>query len=392
RELRPERNRQRRQPPRLEPTQEVGQTPAEPGAQAEQDRRPHEGWMLLGQPRRSRPPRPLVSVLGADDASTDGVEATSTRASGRPRQALRSRGRRTRRSGPRVGRLAAPAQRLPQPAAPRVIVRLEKPRPRRTRPMPFKVVATPFRRGAPATYQYERESLDPIGAEITVVQADTDDARLAQARDADAVIVGGRRLTGDLIRGREKCKVFASGAVGVDTIDVDAATEKGIVVCNCPDVFIEEVAVHAMMLILGLAKKVVPLDRAVREGRWGEARQYMKPMPRVVGDTLGLVAFGNIARLVARKAKGFDMHVLAWDPFVPDEVFAQHGVERVADLKDVFRRSDYVSAHLPLNPQTRGLLTYEYFSVMKPTAYFVNTGRGQTQVDADLIRAMNEGK
>jgi D-3-phosphoglycerate dehydrogenase len=258
--------------------------------------------------------------------------------------------------------------------------------------MPFKVVATPFRRGAPATYQYERESLDPIGAEITVVQADTDAAWLAQARDADAVIVGGRRLTGDLIRGLEKCKVFASGAVGVDTIDVDAATEKGIVVCNCPDVFIEEVAVHAMMLILGLAKKVVPLDRAVREGRWGEARQYMKPMPRVVGDTLGLVAFGNIARLVARKAKGFDMRVLAWDPFVPDEVFAQHGVERVADLKDVFRRSDYVSAHLPLNPQTRGLLTYEYFSLMKPTAYFVNTGRGQTQVDADLIRAMNEGK
>jgi D-3-phosphoglycerate dehydrogenase len=258
--------------------------------------------------------------------------------------------------------------------------------------LPFKVVATPFRRGVRTDYPHERESLDPIGAQITVVEAETDEEWLAQARDADAVIVGGRRLTADVINGLEKCRVFASGAVGVDTIDVDAATAKGIVICNCPDVFIEEVAVHAMMLLLGLAKKVIPLDRAVREGRWGEGRKYMKPMPRVVGDTLGLVAFGNIPRLVAKKAKGFDMRVLAWDPFVPAEVFKQHGVEQVTDLKDLFRRSDFVSAHLPYNPQTKGVLNYDLFSVMKPTAYFINTGRGQTQVDADLVRALNEGK
>ena len=118
----------------------------------------------------------------------------------------------------------------------------------------------------------------------------------------------------------------------------------------------------------------------------------MKPMPRVVGDTLGLVAFGNIARLVARKAKGFDMKVLAWDPFVPDEVFKQHGVERVTDLKELFRRSDFVSAHLPLNKDTRGILNYELFSAMKPTAYFINTGRGPVHNEADLIRALDEGK
>src|SRR5215510_8689775 len=176
--------------------------------------------------------------------------------------------------------------------------------------MAFKVVATPFGRRGATGYPHEHEALRPLGIEITTVEASTDDEWIAQARDADAVIVGGRRLTANLINRLEKCKVFASGAVGTDTIDLDAATEQGIVVCNCPDVFIEEVAVHAMMLLLGLAKKVVPLDRAVREGR-----QYMKPMPRVVGDTLGLVAFGNIARLVAKKAKGFDMNVLAWDPF-----------------------------------------------------------------------------
>src|SRR5262245_9327606 len=182
--------------------------------------------------------------------------------------------------------------------------------------MAFKVVATPFRRGQRTNYPHEHEALRPLGVEITTVEAATDEEWIAQAKDADAVIVGGRRLTADLIDRLERCRVFASGAVGTDTIDLDAATEKGIVVCNCPDVFIEEVAVHAMMLLLGLAKKVVPLDRAVREGRWADGRRHMKPMPRVVGDTLGLVAFGNIARLVARKAKGFDMTVLAWDPFV----------------------------------------------------------------------------
>ncbi|MBM4409629.1 MAG: C-terminal binding protein [Chloroflexi bacterium] len=258
--------------------------------------------------------------------------------------------------------------------------------------MPFKVVATPFRRGMQTTHPHEHEALRPLGIEIQSIDAASDEEWIAQAKDADAVIMGGRRMHGDLIRQLEKCKVFASGAVGTDTIDLDAATEKGIVVCNCPDVFIEEVAVHAMMLLLSLAKKTVVLDRAVREGRWGEGRQYMKPMPRVVGDTLGLVAFGNIPRLVAKKAKGFDMKVLAWDPFVAPEVFGQHGVERVTDLKELFKRSDFVSAHLPSNPQTNGVLNYKLFSVMKPTAYFINTGRGQTQVDADLVRALNEGK
>jgi D-3-phosphoglycerate dehydrogenase len=118
----------------------------------------------------------------------------------------------------------------------------------------------------------------------------------------------------------------------------------------------------------------------------------MKPMPRVIGDTLGLVPFGNIPRLVAKKAKGFDMRVIAWDPYVDDSVFKQHGVERVADLKELFRQSDFVSSHLPLSKDTRGMINYELFSAMKPSGYFINTGRGPTHNEADLIRALQEGK
>jgi len=146
------------------------------------------------------------------------------------------------------------------------------------------------------------------------------------------------------------------------------------------------------MLLLCCAKKTIPLDRIVREGRWQEARRFMSPMPKLTGNVLGLVAFGNIPRKVAVRAKAFDMQVIAWDPFVADDAFSTYGVERVSDLADVFARADFVSAHLPLNKDTRGLLNYALFSRMQPSAYFINTGRGPTHVEADLIRALNEKK
>ena len=255
----------------------------------------------------------------------------------------------------------------------------------------FKIVTTGFG-GRPVDTRYEDEALEPLGARVQVVEAATEDEYIEQIRDADAVIVGRFALNARVIGALERCRVIAAGGIGVDRIDLDAATAKGIVVTNVPDVFTEEVAVHAFMLLLCCAKKTIPLDRCVRENRWREARRYMSPMPRVVGETLGLVPFGNIPRLVAKKAKGFDMKVIAWDPYVPDEVFEQHGVERVTDLIEIFRRSDYVSAHLPLNPGTRGLIDYTCFSAMKPTAYFINTGRGPTHNEADLIRALREKK
>jgi len=258
--------------------------------------------------------------------------------------------------------------------------------------MAFKVVATPFGGRGGGDYPHEHQALRPLGITIETASADSPDAYLASIRDADAVIAGGMLLSEEIISRLDRCKVIANGGVGVDRVDLDAATEKGIVVTNVPDVFTEEVAVHAFMLLLCCAKKTIPLDRAVRENRWGEARSYLNPMPRVVGNTLGLVAFGNIPRLVAKKAKGFDMQVIAWDPFVPEEAFSAAGVERVTDLAEICKRSDFVSAHLPLNNATRGLLNYELFSQMKPTGYFINTGRGPTHNEADLIRALQEKK
>ncbi|HYW88087.1 MAG TPA: C-terminal binding protein [Chloroflexota bacterium] len=258
--------------------------------------------------------------------------------------------------------------------------------------MGYSVIATAFPGRVDNSYPYEHEALRPLGITVTTVDADSDSAYVAQIKDADAIIVGSRALNADIISQLNACKVIANGGIGVDRVDLDAATAKGIVVTNVPDVFVDEVANHAMMLLLCLAKKTVPLDRCVRENRWRQARQYLAPMPKLTNQVLGLVAFGNIPRKVAPRARGFDMHVLAWDPFVSDETFAQHGVERVNDLLELFGRSDFVSAHLPLNKDTHGLLDYALFSVMKPTAYFINTGRGPTHVESDLIRALNEKK
>ncbi|MGI9146750.1 MAG: C-terminal binding protein [Chloroflexota bacterium] len=256
--------------------------------------------------------------------------------------------------------------------------------------MAFKVVATPFGRRVETEYPYEHEALRPLGISIATANNDSEASYVADVKDADAIMAGGRMLSASIMTQLERCKVIANGGVGVDRVDLDAATAAGIVVTNVPDVFIDEVANHAMMLLLCLTKKTIPLDRAVRENRWGESRTYMSPMPKLTGEVLGLVAFGNIPRKVAARAKGFDMRVIAWDPFVGDEVFEQHGVERVANLADLFGRVDFVSSHLPLNKDTRGLLNYALFSSMKPTAYFINTGRGPTHVEADLIRALNE--
>src|SRR6202165_234241 len=256
----------------------------------------------------------------------------------------------------------------------------------------FKVVATPFGRRVETEYPYEHEALSPLGITIATAENDSEASYVASVKDADAIMAGGRMMSASIISQLERCKVISPGGVGVDSVDLDAATAAGIVVTNVPDVFIDEVANHAMMLLLCLTKKTIPLDRAVREGRWGDSRRYMSPMPKLTDQTLGLVAFGNIPRKVAARAKGFDMQVIAWDPFVSDDVFERYGVERAANLADLFRRVDFVSSHLPLTKDTRGLLNYSLFSSMNPTAYFINTGRGPTHVEADLIRALNEKK
>jgi D-3-phosphoglycerate dehydrogenase len=239
-------------------------------------------------------------------------------------------------------------------------------------------------------YKLEMEALAPLDAEIVEIAAGTDAEFVSAARQADALYAKGRRITRQIIDGLERCRVIALGSVGVDSVDVAAATARGIPVTNVPDTFIEEVADHTMMLILATYRRVVTMDRFVRDGRWTEGRPLLSQYPRLMGQTLGFIAFGHVARAVATRARGFGLHLLAYDPYVEELIMPRYGVEPVA-LTELLQRSDIVSMHAPSTPEAHHLLTEHHFRSMKPEAIFINTGRGPTVDEPALIRALQEG-
>jgi D-3-phosphoglycerate dehydrogenase len=241
-----------------------------------------------------------------------------------------------------------------------------------------------------AGYEYEMEALKPLDAEIVEIAAKGEDEFVAAARDADALYAKGRPITKKIIDGLERCRIIALGSVGVDSVDVAAATARGIPVTNVPDTFIEEVADHAMTLILSTFRRLVEQDRMVREGRWKEGRPQLLKIPRLMGLTLGFVAFGHVARAVALRARPFGVRMLAYDPFVEELVMSQYGVEP-ASLPEVLQASDIITNHLPSTPEAFHLLREEHFRQMKPTAIFVNTGRGATVDEPALIKALEQG-
>jgi D-3-phosphoglycerate dehydrogenase len=184
--------------------------------------------------------------------------------------------------------------------------------------------------------------------------------------------------------------VISLGSVGVDSVDVAAATARGIPVTNVPDTFIEEVADHAMTLILATYRRLVVQDRMARDGRWREARPILYQFPRLMGQTLGFIAFGHVARAVAKRAAPFGLRLLAYDPFVEELVMSEHGV-LPCSLEEVLAQSDIISMHAPATVEAQRMLREEHFRAMKKTALFINTGRGPTVDESALIKALQQG-
>jgi D-3-phosphoglycerate dehydrogenase / 2-oxoglutarate reductase len=239
-------------------------------------------------------------------------------------------------------------------------------------------------------YGYEMEALQPIDAEIFEIPAGSEEDFVAAAREADALYAKGRPITKRMIDGLQRCKIIALGSVGVDSVDVAAATARGIPVTNCPDTFIEEVADHAMTLILATHRRLTVQDRLVREGRWAEGRPMLLQFPRLRGMTLGLIAFGHVARAVAERAKPFGLNVIAYDPYIEEIVMVERGVEPVS-LSELLARADIVSMHSPATESANRMIREEHFRQMKKSAIYVSTGRGPTTDEAALIKALDEG-
>jgi D-3-phosphoglycerate dehydrogenase len=203
------------------------------------------------------------------------------------------------------------------------------------------------------------------------------------------MIVGMARIDKKIIDTLERCKVIVRQGVGYDNIDVSAATARGIMVVNLPDVFTEEVSDHAVAFILMIARRVLHGQQAVREGKWGPTAIDFNAFKRFNELTLGLYGFGRIARGVVEKARVFKMTFLAFDPFVTKEAMTSSGVEKV-EMKELLTRSDYISIHSPLTKETEHAFGIEEFRAMKRTAWVINTSRGPVIREEDLIKALDE--
>jgi D-3-phosphoglycerate dehydrogenase len=239
-------------------------------------------------------------------------------------------------------------------------------------------------------YALELEGLGRV-ADIVEIRADTPAEFAAGVRDVDAIITSwGLRIDDQVIDAMKQCVVIGVGSVGVDMVDVEAATAAGIVVTNVPDVFIEEVADYAMMLLLNVSRLTPTMVQMARDGRWYQARPLLSRIPRVMGQTLGLFAFGNVARCTARRAKAFGMHVIAYDPYVSELEMSALGVEPVT-FAELLARSDYLSIHAPHNEETEHAIDAAALAQMKPTAIVVNTARGPIIDEKALIEALRNG-
>jgi D-3-phosphoglycerate dehydrogenase / 2-oxoglutarate reductase len=252
--------------------------------------------------------------------------------------------------------------------------------------MPYKVVITDYDYG---DLEVERSILTPIGAEIVGLQAKSEDDLLAEVRDCDAVMNQYARVGARAIAAMKRCRVVARYGVGVDIVDVDAATARGILVTNVRDYCTEEVADHAISLWLALARKLFQYDRATHQGIW--RWQSGQPVHRLRGRQMGIVSFGKIGQAIAERAKAFGVRVAVFDPYQPDDLIAAHGALRLSK-EELLASSDYLMMQVPMTAETRHFLGPEEFALMRPGAMVINTGRGPTIDNAALYDALVSGR
>ncbi|MDI9597496.1 MAG: C-terminal binding protein [Atribacterota bacterium] len=248
----------------------------------------------------------------------------------------------------------------------------------------FKVVITDHDYGS---FEPEKEELNKIGAEVVTGQCKTEDEVIEIAKDADGLLVEYANITRRVIESLKKCKVIARYGIGVDNIDIEAATEYGIIIINVPKYCIDEVSDHTVALMLSCVRKIVLFNNAVKKGIWDF--KIAKPIFRLKNMKLGLVGYGSIARMFSEKAKTFGLKVIAYDPYVDSSTMAQADVEKV-DLDFLLGVADIISLHLPLTKETKHLISEREIKLMKKNACIINTSRGPLINEKDLYRALKE--
>lgn len=250
----------------------------------------------------------------------------------------------------------------------------------------YKVVITEFTFD---NIEQEKKVLEPLGCQVTYAGCKTEQDFINACRDADVVIHHKGPVTRKVIYEMQKCQFIGGYGAGFDTVDVKAATERGIPVANTPGYCKEEVSDHALALIYAMGRKIVWSHVAAVSGLKTWNPRPFRPMHRLLGQTVGLVGFGNIARTLAAKLKALNFVVLATDPYIPDALFQKLGVERVS-LDELLARSDFISLHTVLDDSTYHMFSAPQFAKMKRSAYIINTCRGPVIDQEALTEALEK--
>ncbi|MCS7251923.1 MAG: phosphoglycerate dehydrogenase [Anaerolineae bacterium] len=228
--------------------------------------------------------------------------------------------------------------------------------------------------------------------EVEVIEARRPPLEMLQemVRTCDALIVrSGIRLDARVLEHAERLRVIARAGIGVDNIDLEAATHRGILVMNNPGASTIAVAEHTFALLLAVLRKIPQAWLSLREGRW-ERERFMGF--QLAGKTMGLIGLGRIGTEVARRARAFEMHVIAFDPYIPEERAVALQIELVPDLDELFARADVISLHVPLTRETHHLIGRSAFEKMKPGVVLVNTARGAIVDEGALLEALDSGR
>jgi len=235
----------------------------------------------------------------------------------------------------------------------------------------------------------ERHLVETIpGATLIGSPTCTDDELIGRAATADAMLVNWRAVPVAALEVASRCLIVSQFGTGVDHIPVDAATRLGILVAHVPDYCLDEVSDHTLALLLASARRIVELSQATRTGTWDS--RAGSHLPRLRGQTLGMIGYGAIGRRVAQKAAAFGLRVVAYTPRITAGAVAPYGIG-TTDLDEVMRTADFLSIHARLTPETRGIIGERELRSMKPSATLINTARGPIVNEDALVRALTEG-
>jgi D-3-phosphoglycerate dehydrogenase len=235
----------------------------------------------------------------------------------------------------------------------------------------------------------ERAVLEPLGVELRPRQCRSEEEIIALAQDAEAVLNCYAKMTARVIEHLNRCKIIARYGIGVDNVDLAAASKARILVTNVPDYCVDEVSDHALALLLALARRITAADGAVKAGTWEVVAHA--GIRRLRGQTLGLLGFGKIAKAVASKVQPLGMKVLVYDPYLEAELISRYGAEAVS-LDRLLAEADAISIHVPLSPETRNLIGERELALMKSAAFLINASRGGIVDEYALAAALKEGQ